>query len=190
MFNSMSSLPFIPYRILEYLASKEEAEDIWKMLKYADYDALNKPNLSFDEKIRMIWKNGNQEKFSVFLTPLVEDEITESKSILKIYDYYIQPKNQYFSVVTYSFDFLYGGNMSLIEYNGLPVSRGDLFIHKLLSVLNGVTVGGVGKLMFLDDLSRYDIAKFTIGNSRNFTGTQIFLSVNIGDTGVEEDCGT
>lgn len=34
--------------------------------------------------------------------------------------------------------------MSLVEYNGIPVSRGDLFINKAMTVLNGAEVGGVG----------------------------------------------
>ena len=50
MFNSMSSLPYIPYNILIYLARQDSAEDIWKMLKYNSYDALSKPNLTFNEK--------------------------------------------------------------------------------------------------------------------------------------------
>lgn len=188
MYNSMSSLPFIPYNILVYLAEQEEAEDIWKMLAYSDYDALSKPNLTFDQKMNLVWKNGPQEKYGIFLTPLVEDSITESKSILKIYDYYIHSRELYYGIVVYAFDFLYGGNMSLIEYEGVPVSRGDLFINKLLTVLNGVTVGGVGKIMFSEDSSRYDLAKATIGNSRNFTGIQIFMSVVVGDSGKDSSC--
>lgn len=188
MFNSMSALPLIPYNILLYLAKNKEAEDIWKMLAYSSYDALSKPNLSLEEKTNLIWKNGSQEHFSIFLTPLVEDEITESKSIMKIYNYYIQPNNLFSSVVTYAFDFLYGGNMSMIEYEGTPVSRGDLFIHKILSVLNGADVGGVGRLSFSDDLSRYDVAKSTIGNSRSFTGVQLYMSVNVGDAPGVNEC--
>lgn len=189
MFNSMSALPYIPYNILVYLAKSPDAEEIWKMLKYSTYDALSKPNLTFEEKISFIWKNGPQEDYGVFLTPLVEDEITKSKSIFKVYDYYIQPDNAYTAVTTYAFDFLYGGNMALVEYNATPVSRGDLFIAKIMEVLNGTNVGGVGKLMFLDDLSRYDVGKSTIGNSRSFTGVQIFLSVQVGDTGRGKECG-
>lgn len=188
MFNSLSKLPTIPYNILIYLAQSADAEDIWKMLAYSSYDALSKPNLSMEEKTNLIWKNGSQEKFSVFLTPLIEDEITESKSIMKIYDYYIQPNNLFSSAVTYAFDFLYGGNMSMVEYEGTPVSRGDLFIHKILSVLNGADVGGVGRLSFSDDISRYDVGKATIGNSRSFTGVQLYLSVNVGDAPGANDC--
>ena len=78
--------------------------------------------------------------------------------------------------------------MSLVEYNGIPVSRGDLFINKAMTVLNGAEVGGVGKLTFLDDMSRYALGRATIGNSKTFTGAQLFLAVNVGDTGEEYGC--
>lgn len=188
MLNSFSSLPYIPYNILVYLATNSDAENIWKMLKYSTYDALSKPNLTFEEKISYIWKNGPQENFGIFLTPLVEDEITKSKSIMKLYNYFIEPNSAYIASTTYAFDFLYGGNMALVEYNATPVSRGDLFIAEIMKVLNGAEIGGVGKLGFLSNLSRYDIGKSTIGNSRTFTGVQIFMTVQVGDGGVSDYC--
>lgn len=188
IYNSLSALPSIPYNILVYLARQDRAEDLWKMLKYNSYDALSKPNLSFEEKLKLIWRNGPQEKYSVFLTPLIEDAVCESKCVLKIYDYYIHAKELYTSTLVYAFDFLYGGQMSLVEYNGIPVSRGDLFINIILAVLNGAEVGGIGKLTFYDDMSRYDLARATIGNSKTFTGVQLFMSVNVGDTGEANGC--
>lgn len=188
IYNSLSALPSIPYNILVYLARQDRAEDLWKMLKYNSYDALSKPNLSFEEKLKLIWRNGPQEKYSVFLTPLIEDAVCESKCVLKIYDYYIHAKELYTSTLVYAFDFLYGGQMSLVEYNGIPVSRGDLFINIILAVLNGAEVGGIGKLTFYDDMSRYDLARATIGNSKSFTGVQLFMSVNVGDTGEANGC--
>lgn len=186
MYNSMSRLPWIPYKILEYLALNDEI--LWKLLAYNDYDALSKPNLTFSEKMDLIWKTGPQERFGVFFTMLVEDAIPESKCILKIYDYYIHANQLYTGTVVYAFDFLYGGQMSLVEYNGIPVSRGDLFINRILEVLNGVEVGGVGKLVFFDDMSRYDLARSIIGNSKTFTGVQLFMSVDVGDVGRDEGC--
>ena len=188
IFNSLSALPYIPYNILVYLARQDGAEDLWKMLKYNSYDALSKPNLSFEEKLKLIWRNGPQEKYGVFLTPLIEDAICESKCVLKIYNYYIHAKELYTSTLVYAFDFLYGGQMSLIEYDGVPVSRGDLFVNIILTVLNGAEVGGIGKLIFYDDMSRYDLARVTIGNSKTFTGVQLFMSVNVGDTGEVNGC--
>ena len=186
MYNSLSKLPTIPYNILVYLACRDEI--IWKLLKYNDYDALSKPDLTFDEKIALIWKSGPQEKFGVFQTMLVEDAICESKCILKIYDYYIHAKELYSSTAVYAFDFLYGGQMSLVDYEGTPVSRGDLFINRVLTVLNGADVGGVGRLAFFDDMSRYVAGKAVVGNSKTFTGVQLFMAVNVGDSGVVSSC--
>ena len=188
MYNSFSRFPIVAYNILVYLAKQDTAENIWKMLQYSDYDCLSKPNLTFSEKMNLIWKTGPQEKFSVFLTPLVEDAITESKSTLKIYEYYIHDNDFYQSSVVYAFDFLYGGNMSLIDFDGIPASRAAVFMNSLMATLNGAEVGGVGKLSFVSDLTRYNLAKATIGNSKTFTGIQIFLSTKLGDSGVQSSC--
>jgi len=188
MYNSLSRLPTICYNILVYLANQPQAENIWKMLKYDDYYCLSNDNLTFAEKMELIWKTGVQEKFSVFLTPLVEDSITESKTIFKLYNYYIHDNELYSSSVVFAFELLYGGNMALIDYDGIPSSRGDVFIHSILATLNGAEVGGIGKFSFENDLTRYNIARATVGNSRTFTGVQIFLATKVGDTGVAEIC--
>lgn len=186
MHNSMSMLPNIPYNILTYLAKEEQI--LWKLLAYNSYDALSKPDLTFSEKMDLIWKEGPQEPYSVFMTNIIDDAIPESKTILKIYNYYIHAKDLYLAPTVYAFDILYGPKMSLVEYNGIPVSRADLFVNRILTLLNGVEVGGVGKLVFFDDMSRYDLGRTVIGNSKTFTGYQLFLSVNVGDTGKDEGC--
>ena len=188
MYNSLSALPQSCYKILEYLANDPNAEELWKMLKYADYDALKNPNLTMQEKLDMIWKEGPQENYSVFMGKLIEDSMAKSKCILKIYDYYIHADNLYSSIIVYAFDFLYGGQMELVDYNGIPVSRGDLFVHKMLQCLNGIEIGGIGKLMFFNEQSRYDLAKTTIGDSKKFTGIQLFMSTEMGDLGVQDEC--
>lgn len=182
----MSMLPNIPYNILTYLAKEEQI--LWKLLAYNSYDALSKPDLTFSEKMDLIWKEGPQEPYSVFMTNIIDDAIPESKTILKIYNYYIHAKDLYLVPTVYAFDILYGPKMSLVEYNGIPVSRADLFVNRILTLLNGVEVGGVGKLVFFDDMSRYDLGRTVIGNSKTFTGYQLFLSVNVGDTGRDEGC--
>ena len=191
MYNSLSRLPTIPYNIMVYLAKSTDpvAEIFWKMLAYKDYKALSHEPLTFQQKMKLVWAQGKQDTYSVFLTNLIEDAMAESKQIVKIYQYYIHASELYTSTVVYAFDCLYGGQMSLVEYNGIPVNRGDLFIHCILTLLNGVEVGGVGKLMFLDDMSRYSAARSTIGNNKTFTGVQLYMAVNVGDSGVEGGCG-
>ena len=191
MYNSLSRLPTIPYNIMVYLAKSTDpiAEVFWKMLAYKDYKALSHEPLTFQQKMKIVWAQGKQDTYSVFLTNLIEDAMAESKQIVKIYQYYIHASELYTSTVVYAFDCLYGGQMSIVEYNGIPVNRGDLFIHCILTLLNGVEVGGVGKLMFLDDMSRYSAARSTIGNNKTFTGVQLYMAVNVGDSGVEGGCG-
>lgn len=189
MYNSLSALPAIPYNIIVALATSPDAEDLWKMLKYGDYYALNNDNLTFDEKLSFIWREGPQEKFGVFLTNLIEDAIAESKCIFKCYDSYVHASNLYSGVAVYAFEFLYGGQMSLVEKDGRPVLRGDLFINTILTVLNGKEIGGIGKLTFFEEMSRYDYARAVVGNSKTFTGVQLFLSTIVGDNGKESGCG-
>ena len=190
MYNSLSRLPTIPYNIMVYLAKSTDpiAEIFWKMLAYKDYKALSHEPLTFQQKMKLVWAQGKQDTYSVFLTNLIEDAMAESKQIVKIYQYYIHASELYTSTVVYAFDCLYGGQMSLVEYNGIPVNRGDLFIHCILALLNGVEVGGVGKLTFLDDMSRYSAARSTIGNNKTFTGVQLYMAVDIGDAGTEDGC--
>lgn len=188
MYNSLTMLPKIPYNILTHLAVSEDAENLWKLIKYNTYDALSKPNLTLQEKLKMLWKTGKQDEYSVFFTNLVEDAIPGSKCILKIYNYYDAPSEMYRATATYAFDFLYGGKISLVDYNGIPVSRGDLFINIMLSVLNGAEVGGVGRMAWLDDMSRYCAAKSVVGNEKTFTGVQLFMGVMVGDTGKKDAC--
>ena len=88
----------------------------------------------------------------------------------------------------FAFDFLYGVTMALVEKDGIPVNRGDLFINEILDTLNGVDIGGVGKLMFNKNQTRYDFARSVIADSKKFTGVQIYMSVNMGDTGSEIGC--
>lgn len=190
MYNSLSRLPTIPYNIMVYLAKSTDpiAEIFWKMLAYKDYKALSHEPLTFQQKMKLVWAQGKQDTYSVFLTNLIEDAMAESKQIVKIYQYYIHASELYTSIVVYAFDCLYGGQMSLVEYNGIPVNRGDLFIHCILALLNGVEVGGVGKLTFLDDMSRYSAARSTIGNNKTFTGVQLYMAVDVGDAGTEDGC--
>lgn len=192
IFNSLSKLPTIPYNIMVYLAkSTDPISDVfWKLLAYKDYKALTHDALTFEQKMKLVWAQGKQDTYSVFLTNLIEDAMAESKQIVKIYQYYIHASEAYTSTVVYAFDCLYGGQMALVEYGGKPVNRGDLFIHCILYLLNGAEVGGVGTLVFLDDMSRYDAARSTIGNSKTFTGVQLYMSVNVGDTGRKTTCGS
>ena len=186
-YNTYKSMPYIPYRIIEYLANNNE--NIWKILKYNTYDCLSREDLTFDEKMKLIWSHeGNQEDYGIFFTALVENMIPVSKTILKIYKDVTIPRGRVNAVAGYEFDILYGGKISLIEYNGVPCNRGDVCEMEILSTLNGVEIGEVGKLEFNTQQLSASRSALNIGDNKSFTGTSLMLAVDVSDTGDYESC--
>lgn len=182
LFNTFASLPNIPYNIVVHLAKDPKADNLFKLLKYNDYDALGKPNLSLQEKLSLVWKNDpDQNKYNIFFTQMVENEQTEERTLLKIYKYTTSPENAQTAVVSYEFDILTGGKITMVEYNGYPCSRLDVAEAILLESLNGIDVNGVGYFQFNQQLSRLDRSYYGIGNNTNFTGHGIIMSVMVSD---------
>lgn len=185
-YNTFAQMPYIPYRIIEYLALNNE--NIWKLLKYGTYDAINKSNLSLDEKLAMVWKGqSDTENYNVFFGRLMEDAEPDSETILKIYKYISEPKNTIISNVCYEFDILYGGKLSVIDYFGIPCNRGEVFETELLHTLNGKSVGGVGMLQFNRQLSAFSKSSLNLGNNKTYTGNSLIMVVQLGSIS-ENDC--
>lgn len=181
-YNKYDLMPYIPYRIIEYLATNNE--NLWKILKYNTYDCLSKDNLTLEEKMKLIWTGQTkQETCNIFFTDLIEDSIPAEKSILKIYKYFTIPNNNINADALYEFDILYGGKVSLIDYNGYPCNRGDVCEAEILSTLNGVDVGGVGRLEFNRMKSSMSKSGLNIGDNKSFTGTSLIMATNISDIG-------
>ena len=187
MYNDFISMPFIPYRIIEYLAYNNE--NLWKILKYNTYDCLSEDNLTFEEKMSLIWSHeANQEDYRIFFTALVENLIPTSETMIKIYKEIVIPRSTVNAVAGYEIDILYGGKISLIEYNGVPCNRGDVCEAEILSTLNGVEIGGVGRLEF--NTRKLSSAKSmnNIGDNKSFTGNSLLLAIDISDIGDDESC--
>ena len=187
MYNDFISMPYIPYRIIEYLAYNNE--NLWKILKYDTYDCLSQDDLTFEEKMSLIWSHeAKQEDYRVFFTALVENLIPTSETMLKIYKDITIPRSTVNAVAGYEIDILYGGKISLIEYNGVPCNRGDVCEAEILSTLNGVEIGGVGRLEFNTRKLSAARSSLNIGDNKSFTGTSLMLAVDISDIGDDESC--
>ena len=107
---------------------------------------------------------------------------------MKLYKFFADTDNLYLANVVYQMDFLYGGNMAMVEYEGVPVPRDDLLVNRILTTLNGQYVGGVGNLQFNTQMSRYSSLKTTIGNDKTFTGSSLYMVVQVGDAGANNGC--
>ena len=187
MYNKYISMPYIPYRIIESLANNNE--NLWKILKYNTYDCLSEDDLTFEEKMELVWSHeANQEDYKIFLTALVENMIPVSGTIIKIYKEMTLPRNHINAVAGYEIDILYGGKIALVEYNGIPCNRGDVCEAEILSTLNGVEVDGVGKLEFSMKKLGSSRSSLNIGDNKSFTGTSLLMGVDISDIGDNSSC--
>ena len=187
MYNNYKAMPYIPYRIIEYLANNNE--NLWKILKYNTYDCLSEDDLTFEEKMELVWSHeANQEDYNIFLTALVENMIPVSGTIIKIYKEMTLPRNHINAVAGYEIDILYGGKIALVEYNGIPCNRGDVCEAEILSTLNGVEVDGVGKLEFSMKKLGSSRSSLNIGDNKSFTGTSLLMGVDISDIGDNSSC--
>jgi hypothetical protein len=176
LFNKASTLAYAPYRILEYLAYNNE--NIWKMMAYNTYDCLSQANISVSDKIAMVWRGeSKQENYSVFLNRTIENAEPDATCILKIYRLDSLPVNHLISKSVYEFDFLFGSKISLVEYNGIPCNKGDVFEQELLETLNGADIGGVGLLQFNHELSTLSRSGMNIGNNKTYSGDSIIMAV-------------
>jgi len=185
-FNKFESLPYIPYKIAAKLL---ENDNLFKLLKYNNYECLSEPNLTMEEKADMIWKDQtNMADFYVYLTNVEPDELINSKTILKIYKYDNNPITPMMSTISYRLDILCGTKNALVNYNGVPCPRLDMIEMEILNSLNGEDVAGVGYLQFNHELSRSCRSMMTIGNNYTFTGTTMVMATQLSVDPYDSGC--
>lgn len=178
--NKYTSLPSVPYKIIAYLA--ENNEKIFKLLMYNDINALDKPNLTLEEKLNMIYvDDGKEVDKNIFLKPLIGEEMVDSKTQLRLYKYQITPVDSMTSVINYRFDIISGSKTSLVYNEMIPCSRLDMIESELLNTLNGEDLFGFGCFQFNRDLSTMDKQVLTLSNSKQFFGSTLVMSVRWAD---------
>ena len=182
-FNDFSEMPYIPYKVLEALLTEESqiAEDFWKLLKYADVDALDKDNLTYDEKLALIWRGESiEQNFNVFLKPLVGSSLdtAEAQTQLRIFRYTTMPNTKFEAVMTIEADFITNEKTCLVYQDGLLCERTDLMESLFLDIMNGRDIAiGSGVVMFDRELSRSCNSQLNIGNSKSFYGRSLVMAL-------------
>lgn len=166
----------ISYRIIEYLMQEPEAEIIWKLLKYNDANAYMRPNLTLEEKASLIY-NGEaiQAKYNVFFDYMMDDAEDEMKSLIRIYPAEVYPITRVTGICTINIEVF---AHSKINHLSNYTTRVDTIIQKIIEVLNGKDIGGIGVMFFDNQGSRYDKIQ-TIGQ-KPYKGKLLKMSVNMG----------
>lgn len=179
---SYLNFPLIPYNILEKLAKDDskEAEKIWKILKYPDAKAFENPNLTYKEKMDLVYNpteqlnTETQDKFRVFLKPLVPSSLNSdaSQTQLRISTLEMKSKNQRESTICCIFS-ITTNEMSygVFDDSFRLLDRVDVMISLLLEVLNGTDIGiGSGRLAFTNTPEGRSVVLSNINNGKSTYG--------------------
>lgn len=181
-YNNFSTLPMLPYSIVEYLILNG-SEELWKLLKYQTVNALDNEDLTIEEKKKLIWDgvDPQEENYGIFLKPLIGNSLDsgEEQCQLRIFRYDTTPVNRLQSTVIYQIDIICQEKCANIYYNDYFCERTDVIESLLLKDLNGVNIGGTGELVFDRTLSRTCKSLMNISNSKSFYGRSLFLAQNI-----------
>ena len=183
-YNSYKEMPQIPYKVVTtFLTSpSQQAEDFWKLLKYADVNALEKENLTYDEKVALIWTGDDaiEQNYNVFLKPLIGSSLdtAEAQTQLRVFRYTTMPITQFEAIITVEADFITNEKTSLVYQNGVLCERTDLMEALFLDVMNGRDIDvGSGFVTFNRELSRSCNSQLNIGNSKTFYGRSLVMAL-------------
>lgn len=183
VFNDFAELPQIPYRIVESLLIDESqtANDFWKLLKYVDVDAFDKDNLTYEEKLAMIWRGESiEQNYSVFFKPLVGSSLdnAEAQTQLRLFRYNTQPIEQFEAIICFEAEFITNEKTALVYKDGILCERTDLLESLYLSLMNGRDIKvGSGIFTFNRKFSRSCNSQLNISNSKSFYGRSVVLAI-------------
>lgn len=193
--NNFMELPLLPYKVFEYLAQSksEEAEMLWKLLKYSTADCLSMPNLTYEEKVSMIWSGQtNEEDFALFNKPLVTNSLgsAEEMNQIRMFRYGTIPNSKIEATVLFELDIYTNDKTACVFYNDILCEKTDLEESLLLSLLNGVDLGiGYNFLRFDRENVRSSQSMANISNSKSFFGRTLMLSLSYSNIDSGGICG-
>ena len=182
-FNNFKEMPQLPYKVVTTLLTDESksAEDFWKLLKYVDNDALSKPNLTYEEKMDLIWDGDSLEQnYNVFLKPLIGSSLdnAEAQTQLRVFRFTTMPTSRFEAVMTIEADFITNEKTCLVYQDGILCERTDVMESLFLDVMNGRDIEiGSGVVMFDRELSRSCNSQLNIGNSKSFYGRSLVMAL-------------
>ena len=178
-YNQYDGLQNFTLLIIQHLMLNNE--DIWKLLKYDTQDALERPNLTREEKAKLIYpgaSGGDMDDYRVFRTPYLDDLTTNQQAQLRVYLESITPDTRLYGTVDVNIEVIC--HVKMIELNDYQ-NRAESIVWQVIKTLNGADVGGIGKLFFDRSGSFYDLIKMNRYNNRNFYGYTITMSTKMGN---------
>lgn len=211
-YNRFVNLDNIEYRIVQFLAKSDNkyADYLFKILKWDTMDALMRPSLTYEERMKLLYSNnGDAAGERIFLSPFIDDSFEEQSSHLHIYIHSLVPQSHLTSVVNIGLETIVHNKISNIQgdaamYNpdtnpsemgndGQPEiilkNRASAMLKCVLAALNGSFKCGVGTLQFNNTLSSADNSKMSLWNGKKFFGFSTVMSMLISGVSDTPECG-
>lgn len=172
-YNSWEQLTKFSYNCINYLLNNNES--IWKLLYYMESDALEKPNLTVEQKRNLIY-NGqvDSSSYRIFMNGGNNDAFTKECAILKIYPVISIPNNRVVGTTSICFDcFAHYKINTLNTYS----TRILTMVQELIKYLNGTDVGGLGYLSLDRQVSNYNKIQFVLNDNKAYEGYSLIMSI-------------
>lgn len=153
-YNKYSLLPRVPYNIAKYLMNNDET--IWRLINYNTADAWNEltnPNLTKSQKSDLIYKgSGALTDYKIFFDPGMDTSWNVQSTILRISPVTVIPKNYITGTQSIRFEVYTHAELTMLSnYN----PRGLSIIQRIIEVLNGADIEGIGRIFFDYKASQY-----------------------------------
>jgi hypothetical protein len=164
-YNKFSGLQEVPYNIATYLMDHDDF--IWRLLKYDTNNAWNEninANLTKAEKGALIYKGtGAMTDFRVFFDAGMSAAWTTAVTILRISPVVVVPKTYVTGTQSVRFEVYSHETLNVMSnYNPRSLS----IIQKLIEILNGAEIKGIGRIFFDYKASPYcKLTGINVGNS-------------------------
>lgn len=212
-FNRFVNLDNVEWGILDFLAKSDSkyANYLWKILAYSTEDCLTRPDVSYADRIALIYKNnGEASGHRVFMSPFIDDSWEEQAAMLHVYIESIKPTTHLSSNVQVAFECIVHNKISNIlgdaskfnpETNPSEMNKGQVLcpyknratvlLKSTLAALNGNFVNGVGVLQFNSQIKNVsdDAARASLWNGKKFFGFKFTMSTIMAGDSERADCG-
>ena len=169
-YNDFKQFSKLSYSCISKMINENEL--IWKLLKHTDPDAWNFPNLTYEEKVSLIY-TGQQDSsmYKVFMDGKQPDVLMEECTLVRIMPHYAVGLNRTVGYIEVSMEvFSHYKINHMTNYQ----TRIDTITEELLGLFNGSDVGGLG-LMSFDKMADESSRLFQAGQIP-FGGKQLIFS--------------
>lgn len=174
-YNKYTLLPNVSYNIATYLMDNDEL--IWKLLKYDTNDAWSpsKANLTKSEKGALIYKGVGEpanSTFRLFFDAGMDGAWNIATTMLRISPVVLIPKTYVTGVQSIRFEVYSHATLNMLSnYNPRSLS----IIQKLIEVLNGAEIEGIGRIFFDYKISSYcRMSGINVGNA-TYKGYELIM---------------